>query len=102
MVPAEELGAVSTEIAPYIAIALVLLVVWLLILAAKMPLAAEILSLTRATLCRFTWGISRRFGHAQTLDARGAGCGRARCLSLGLKEAAIVCAGVLGAHLGPV
>lgn len=100
--PAEALGAVSTEIALYIAIALVLLVVCLLVSAAKMPLATDIFSLIRATLCRFTWGISQRFGHAQTLDARAAGCGRAKCLSLGLTEAAIGCAGVLGAHLGLV
>lgn len=41
MAPAEVATTLSTVIAPYIAIALVLLVVWLLILAAKMPLAAE-------------------------------------------------------------
>ncbi len=41
MAPAEVPSALSTVIAPYIAIALVLLVVWLLILGAKMPLAAE-------------------------------------------------------------
>jgi len=41
MTPAEVPDALSTVIAPYIAIAVVLLVVWLLILAAKMPLAAE-------------------------------------------------------------
>jgi FHS family L-fucose permease-like MFS transporter len=41
MTPAEVPAALSTVIAPYIAIAAILLVVWLLILAAKMPLAAE-------------------------------------------------------------
>ena len=41
MAPAEAPVALSTVIAPYMAIAAILLVVWLLILAAKMPLAAE-------------------------------------------------------------
>lgn len=39
--PAEVPSALSTVIAPYIVIALVLLVVWILIFSAKMPLAAE-------------------------------------------------------------
>ena len=41
MAPAEVPAALSTVIAPYLAIAAVLVVVWFLILAAKMPLAAE-------------------------------------------------------------
>lgn len=41
MTPAEVPDALSTVVAPYIAIAVVLLVVWLLILAARMPVAAE-------------------------------------------------------------
>jgi FHS family L-fucose permease-like MFS transporter len=41
MTPAEVPSALSTVIAPYLAIAAILVVVWLLILAAKMPLAAE-------------------------------------------------------------
>lgn len=41
MAPAEVTAALSTVIAPYLAIAAVLVAVWLLILAAKMPLAAE-------------------------------------------------------------
>lgn len=41
MAPAEVPAALSTVIAPYLAIAAILLVVWVLILAAKMPLAAE-------------------------------------------------------------
>ena len=41
MTPGEVPAALSTVIAPYLAIAVVLLAVWLLILAAKMPLAAE-------------------------------------------------------------
>lgn len=39
--PADVPSALSTVIAPYIVIALVLLLVWILIFAAKMPLAAE-------------------------------------------------------------
>ena len=41
MAPAEVPAALSTVIAPYLAIAAILLVVWVLILAAKMPVAAE-------------------------------------------------------------
>jgi MFS transporter, FHS family, L-fucose permease len=41
MTPAEVPATLSTVIAPYIAIALVLLVVWLLVLVAKMPVASE-------------------------------------------------------------
>jgi len=41
MAPAEVPAALSTVIAPYLAIAAILVVVWFLILATKMPLAAE-------------------------------------------------------------
>ena len=41
MTPAEVPDALSTVIAPYIAIAVVLLAVWLLLFATRMPLAAE-------------------------------------------------------------
>lgn len=41
MTPSEVPDALATVIAPYMAIAVVLLVVWLLILATRMPLAAE-------------------------------------------------------------
>ena len=41
MTPAEVPAALSTVIAPYLGIAAILVVVWLLILATKMPLAAE-------------------------------------------------------------